>query len=159
MSFSRTIRSIVKDASLKTGIYNQLFFNVYPYMYEPNELILLAEYIKSVRDVPGCLVEAGVAYGATTVFLNKFIHAEGIEREYYAIDTFSGFLDEHTEYEITNRSKPVSIGDSFKENKKAWFDRSMILHDIKRVKSVECDVTIFDFSAIKPIAFCRQARP
>ena len=30
----------------------------------------------------------------------------------------------------------------------------MALHDIKRVKSVQCDVTKFDFAAISPIAFC-----
>jgi hypothetical protein len=30
----------------------------------------------------------------------------------------------------------------------------MTLHGVKRVKSIECDVTKFDFSAIAPIAFC-----
>lgn len=35
MSLLRTIRSFIKDASLKSGIYDETFFNVYPYMYEP----------------------------------------------------------------------------------------------------------------------------
>lgn len=155
MSLSQTIRSIIKDASLKTGIYNQLFFKVYPYMFEPSQLGFLTECLKSVRDVPGCLVEAGCAYGATTVFLNMFMNEEGIERAYYAIDTFSGFIDEDTKYEITNRGKPVGLYKGhFSENKKVWFDRSMALHGIRRVKSAESDVTKFDFSAIAPIAFC-----
>ena len=154
MSLSQTIRSIIKDLSLKTGIYNHLFFRVYPYMFEPNQLVLLTECIKSVHEVPGCIVEAGCAYGATTVFLNKFLSSEGVERDYYAIDTFSGFVDEHTEYEIEKRSKPVSIRDHFTANKKEWFDKSMRLHGIGCVKSVECDVTKFDFSAVEPIAFC-----
>jgi O-methyltransferase len=145
---------MIKDASLNTGIYNQLFFKVYPYMYEPDQLVLLTEYIKSVRDVPGCVVEAGCAHGATTVFLNKYMHAEGMERDYYAVDTFSGFVREHSEFEIKNRGKPGSIREKFIENKKAWFDRSTALHRIDRVTSVECDVTTFDFSAIEPIAFC-----
>ena len=123
-------------------------------MYEPHQLVSLTECIKSVHDVPGCVVEAGCAYGATTVFLNKFIKSEGIERAYYAIDTFSGFVDEHAEYEIQNRNKPAVIKEYFTENKKEWFDKSIRLHDIKCVKSVECDVTKFDFSAIEPIAFC-----
>jgi O-methyltransferase len=154
MSLSQTIRSIIKDASLKTGIYNHLFFNVYPYMYEPKQLVFLTECVKSSRDVPGCFVEVGCAYGATTVFLNKTMNGEGIERDYYAIDTFSGFADEHIEHEIKNRGKPASLRDHFTYNKKAWFDRSIALQGIKRVKSVESDVTKFDFSAIQPIAFC-----
>jgi len=153
-SLSQTIRSIIKDVSLKTGIYNRLFFDVYPYMYEPKQLILLTEYVKAVRNVPGCFVEAGCAFGATTVFLNKFMTGEGIERDYYAIDTFSGFVDEHVEHEIKNRGKPEDLAEYFTENKKAWFDRSMSLRGIKRVKSIQSDVTRFEFSAIAPIAFC-----
>jgi O-methyltransferase len=123
-------------------------------MNEPKQLVFLTEYVRAAGSVPGCFVEAGCAYGATTVFLNKFMNGEGIERDYYAIDTFSGFVDEHVEHETRNRSKPVSLKNHFTENTKAWFDRSMILHGVKRVKSVESDVTKFDFSAVAPIAFC-----
>jgi hypothetical protein len=154
MALSQTIRSFIKNVSLKTGIYNRLFFCVYPYLFEPKQLIFLTEYIKATRSVPGCFVEAGCAFGATTVFLTKFMNSEGIERDYYAIDTFSGFVDEHAEYEIKNRGKPASLTGHFTENMKVWFDRSMTLHDVKRVKSVQSDVTKFNFSAIAPIAFC-----
>lgn len=155
LPFSRTIRSTIKTVSLKTGIYNYLFFAVYPYMFEPKQLVFLTEYVRAAARVPGCFVEAGCSRGATTVFLNRFMNGEGIERDYYAIDTFSGFVDEHVEHETKTRGKPVSLkGHQFIENTKAWFDRSMTLHGIKRVKSVEGDVTKFDFSTIAPIAFC-----
>jgi O-methyltransferase len=153
-SFSEAVRSILKDASLKTRIYNHLFFKVYPYMYEPKQLVFLTECIKSVTDIPGCFVEAGCAHGATSVFLNKFLDGEGMTRAYYAIDTFSGFVDEHVKHEVSSRGKPTSIARHFTENKRTWFDRSMRLHGVGRVKSVESDVTQFDFSAIAPIAFC-----
>jgi O-methyltransferase len=153
MSLARKVRSIIKDLSLKTGVYNHMFY-VYPYMFTPKQLVFLTEYVKSVDKVPGCFVEAGCAYGATTVFLNKFMIGEGIERDYYAIDTFSGFVDEHAEHEIKSRGKPLSLTRNFTDNKRAWFDRSMIQHGVKRVKSIESDVTKFDFSAIAPIAFC-----
>jgi O-methyltransferase len=153
MSLARKVRSLLKDLSLKTGVYNHMFY-VYPYMFTPKQLVLLTEYVKSVDNVPGCFVEAGCAYGATTVFLNKFMIGEGIERDYYAIDTFSGFVDEHAEHEIKSRGKPLSLTRNFTDNKRAWFDRSMIQHGVKRVKSIEGDVTKFDFSAIAPIAFC-----
>ena len=66
----------------------------------------------------------------------------------------AGFVDEHVEHEIKYRDKPVSLKGQFTENTKACFDRSMTLHGVKRVKSVESDVTKFDFSSIAPIAFC-----
>ena len=154
MSLFQTIRSIIKDASLKSGIYDETFFNVYPYMYEPEQLLFLTNCLAAITLVSGCIVEAGCAFGATTVFLNKFLTRQGAERDYYAIDTFSGFVDDQAAHEIEHRGKPASLKGHFTENKKAWFDKSMALHDIKRVKSVQCDVTKFDFAAISPIAFC-----
>jgi O-methyltransferase len=148
---SQAIRTIIKDTSLKTGIR---LFNVYPYMFTPKQLVFLTECIKSVAKVPGCFIEVGCAYGATTVFLNKFMNDEEIKRDYYAIDTFSGFVNEHVEYEIKNRGKPSNIRNKFTENKKAWFDTSIILQRLKRVKSIESDATKFDFLAIAPVAFC-----
>jgi len=154
MSLSRTLNTLIKDISLKTGIQTQLFFNIYPYMFQPKQLIFLTECVKAVEKVPGCFVEAGCAYGATTIFLNKFMDDEGIDRPYYAIDTFSGFVDDHAEYEIKSRGKPKGLKKYFTENKKAWFDKRTNLHGANRVESFESDVAKFDFSSIGPIAFC-----
>jgi O-methyltransferase len=152
---TRAIRTIIKDISLKTGRNRQLF-GLYPYMFSPAQLIFLADCVTSVSDVPGSFVEVGCAYGATTVFLNKYMNdnAELAERNYYAIDTFQSFVAKHADYEIQNRGKPPSIKKRFKENKKAWFDKSMVVHGLKRVKSIECDATQFDLSRVAPIAFC-----
>lgn len=150
----KIVRGMVKDASLWTGVYDQTFFGVYSYMFEPKQLIFITECIAQAASVPGCFVEAGCAQGATTVFLNKFMNAEQVDRDYYAIDTFSGFPSAHAEYEINIRRKPASIKNYFVENKKAWFDKTMALHKIQRVRSIECDVTKFDFAAISPIAIC-----
>jgi predicted O-methyltransferase YrrM len=152
---TRAVRTIIKDISLKAGRNRQLF-SLYPYMFSPAQLIFLADCITSVTDVPGSCVEIGCAYGATTVFLNKFMNdnAQLVKRNYYAIDTFQSFVAEHADYEIQNRGKPPSIKKRFKENKRAWFDKSMAVHDVKRVKSIECDATQFDLSSLAPIAFC-----
>jgi O-methyltransferase len=152
---TRAIRTIFKDISLKTGTNNRLF-SLYPYNFSPAQLIFLADCIKSVSDVPGSFVEVGCAYGATTVFLNKFMNdnKDLARRNYYAIDTFRSFVPEHADYEIQNRGKPPSIKKRFKENKKTWFDKSMAVHGLKRVKSIECDATQFDLSSVAPIAFC-----
>jgi SAM-dependent methyltransferase len=151
---ARRIRTAVKDLSMRTGVFDQKFFKVYPYMHEPMHLIFLAGCVKAVAPVPGCFVEAGCAYGATTVFLNKYLNNIRSERNYYAFDTFSGFVQEHADYEIAKRGKPGRLRDEFVENKKIWFDRSMEMHDVSRVKSFQADISKFDFASIAPIAFC-----
>lgn len=148
------IRRLAKDASLRTGLWNNLFFNVYPYMFDPKQLVFLIERVQDAGQVPGCFVEAGVAWGATTALLNRTMNQEGIERPYYAIDTFSGFIEEQVSYEIETLGKPAEIAHGFAENRQAWFDKSMRLHHFARVKSIQADVAEFPFSSIAPIAFC-----
>jgi O-methyltransferase len=154
MSIPEKVRSLVKDISLRTGIYDNLFFRVYSCMLEPKQLVYLIECIIKVGNTSGCIVEAGCAHGATTVFLKKFIDGESMRREYFALDTFSGFVRAHTEYEVSVRGKPKNISKHFTENKKVWFDKSMNIHRLTGVKSIQVDVTRFDFNSISPIAFC-----
>jgi hypothetical protein len=104
--------------------------------------------------VPGYLVEAGCAYGATTVFLNKFMQEESIRKPYIAIDTFSGFVRDHVEYEIAERDKPPVLRDHFTDNKRSWFEQSVSMAEITNVRSVCCDVTQFNFLSLNRIAFC-----
>jgi hypothetical protein len=152
---AQMIRSSIKDLAMWTGVYNKTFFGVYPFCFEPKQLIVLTECVKAVANVPGCFVEGGCLYGATCVFLNKFADEEGINpRPYYAIDTFAGFPYDDAKYEVTKRGKSTALFEVFRENKKAWFDTTMKLHHVKRVKSVQSDITRFDFGAIAPIAFC-----
>jgi O-methyltransferase len=123
-------------------------------MFSPQQLFLLSECIREAAGVDGCCVEAGCAFGATTVFLKKFMEGEHIDKDYVAIDTFQGFVEEHSAYEISNRSKDKEIFSAFSENKKTWYDYSLRLGGIDKVRSIEVDVTKFDFSTIAPIAFC-----
>jgi hypothetical protein len=127
-------------------------------MYEPKQLIFLTDCVKSVSNVPGSFVEAGCAIGATTVFLNKYMNDENMQRDYYAIDTFSGFNKEHVDYEVRRRGKSLSVRSTlqsaFSENRKSWFDRTMALHDAHSVTSIEMDISHFEFSTLAPIVFC-----
>ncbi|MHB1605949.1 MAG: TylF/MycF/NovP-related O-methyltransferase [Leptospirales bacterium] len=154
MRVSTYLRSFVKDLSLKTGIYEQTFFDVYPYMFSPQQLIFMTECLNDTRTIEGCCLEAGCAYGATTVFLNKFMMNQGIEKPYIAIDTFSGFVEDHYSYEIEQRKKRKRIKYSFAENKRDWYDQSISRSGITNVRSIAADITKFDFSSIGPISFC-----
>jgi SAM-dependent methyltransferase len=127
-------------------------------MYSPTELIFLTECITSVSAVPGSFLEVGCAYGATTVFLNKFMKEKNIRRNYYAIDTFAGFAKDHVTYEMKQRKKSSIIEhhlrSTFRDNNKQWFDKMMALHDIEDVITLEKDASRWDFSGLGPIAFC-----
>jgi len=77
-------------------------------MFGPAQPIALADNLKSVSSVPGTVLGIGCAYGATTVFLNKFMNSipDLVGRPYYSTDTFSGFVPEHADHEIKNRASP-----------------------------------------------------
>jgi O-methyltransferase len=150
----RILRSIIKDLSMRTGLYQRMLFGHYPFGYEPSQLMVLAEALKQTPTVPGCIIEAGCAGGATTVFLNRFMDEIGLDRPYYAVDTFSGFTAPHVAHEITARHKPAHLREAFVENRREWFETSMRVNGIKRVRSVKCDITAFDFIAVAPVAFC-----
>lgn len=148
------MRRLAKNASMRTGLWNQLFFNVYPYMFDPKQLVFMIERAKDAGSIPGSFVEAGVAWGATTALLNRTMDSEGIERPYYALDTFSGFVQEQVRYEIETLGKPAEVAREFSENSQEWYDKSMQLHGFSRVQSIQADVAEFPFESIAPIAFC-----
>lgn len=152
-SFKRAIRGLGIDMSMKTGIFDHSVFSLYKYMFSPSQLVFLTQCLAETRDVPGCCVEIGCAHGRTTVFLRKFMDENGIVKDYYAIDTFGGFVPEHVDFEVARRSKDRAIGQVFANNKRSWFDYSLKISDVDAVESIECDATKFDFDRIGPIAF------
>jgi hypothetical protein len=123
-------------------------------MFTPRQLLFLTDCIRAARDIPGCLVEAGCAYGATTVFIGKFMQEEGIRKLYIAIDTFSGFVPDHVNYEIIERHKVHALRHYFTENRRAWFEQSVSMANISNVRAISSDVTKFDFASLETIAFC-----
>jgi O-methyltransferase len=129
------------------------FFPRYYYNFEAPQLCFLCECIENTKDVSGSVAEIGCQNGATTVFLNKYMDAQQIGKEYYAVDTFSGFVNEDVRYEITARGKSPGLFTSFQVNAKKWFDGTMDMNGIKRVKSIKADVNRYDLTALAPLSF------
>jgi O-methyltransferase len=142
---------------MRTGLINKILgrniWSVYDYMFSPAQLIFLTQALTETRDTPGCCVEIGCAYGRTTAFLRKFMDESGIAKDYYALDTFNGFVREHLDYESSHRNKDASVDLWFMNNKKAWFDYALGVSEVAGVRSIECDSARFDYSSIGPIAF------
>lgn len=155
MSFLKSrVKSLLKHVAFITPLHRSLF-NPYSFMYSPSELMFLTQCVADAEAVPGCFIEAGCAYGATTLWLSKYMEDQGIDRDYYAIDTFAGFEEAHVNYERDQRNKSAQVLYShFSDNKRAWFDKTMALHSAHRVRSIQSDVSAFNFTALSPIAFC-----
>ena len=145
---------LLKELSYRTGVLRKRFFSVYPYMFTPGQLMFIGETCRGVRDVPGCCLEVGCAYGATTVFLRKLLAEEGIARDYVAVDTFSGFVPEHVSFEVNTRRKSAAIRDIFSGNKRVWYETTLAVDDVAGVRAITADAATFDYTALGPVAFC-----
>ena len=144
----------MREPWLRTGVYRETFFSVYPLVHEPHQLIFLAQCLEELCDVPGAIVEAGCSRGATTVWLKKHADHLGLERPVYALDTFEGFVSEQVDYEVRHRGKDRSLQWVFTENRLRWFEETLRVAGVSGVAPIRCDVAGFDFAALAPIAFC-----
>lgn len=149
------VRSIYTEILLRTRLGNYCLPR-WRYNFTVPQLIFLCSCLDKTKEVPGSVVEVGCAIGSTTVFLNKYMDAENIEKDFFCLDTFVGFLDEHIEYEARERGKSPEFYRTsiFQLNKKEWFDETMKLNEIKRVQSIQVDASEFDFSKLGPISMC-----
>lgn len=130
------------------------FFNRYEYMFSPEELCFLCSCITKTRNLPGPILEVGCAMGNTTVFLNKHMDYSKIEKQYICIDTFSGFTQTDIKHEISRGKDLTILNTEFKMNSQKWFDRTMQINGISRVKSFQADIGQFEFKETKDISFC-----
>jgi SAM-dependent methyltransferase len=109
--------------------------------------------VERTREIPGAIAEVGCASGSSTVFLNKYMDAQGIEKPYFALDTFSGFVAEDVQFEVEKRGKARNFFNGFQANKKKWFDATMHSNAITRVRSIEVDVNRYDLTELGAFSF------
>lgn len=150
----RLATDLFKKMVASTGIFRKNFFSRYPYMFEPDQLYMLMQLLRRTKNVEGCYVEVGCAYGSTTILLKKYMDRLGIKRRCIALDTFEGFVKEHADYDINVLKKDASLKKIFSVNKKEWFIESLKVDNVTGVDVVAGDASLFDFGAIAPIAFC-----
>lgn len=154
MPVGETVRTWIHEALLWSPRLGRHFAPFYPFNFSAAQLVFLCETLEETTDVPGIVVEVGCSAGWTTLFLKKFMDAQGIDKEYVAIDTFSGFVPEDINYEVSMRGKREEWFSGFAANKKKWFDKSMEMNGLQRVRSIQADINNFDFATLGPISFC-----
>jgi O-methyltransferase len=135
-------------------LYEDIQYAKYDYLYcfTVPQLLFLCRCIEQVKEVKGAIAEVGVYEGRTTVFINKYMDAEKIDKKYYAIDTFSGFVQKDIEYEMSKRQKDPSMYTGFKTSKKA-FDTVMNRNGINRAVSIQADVNTYDLTTLGELCF------
>lgn len=146
------IKKFLKDILFHTR-FRKNFFPLFQYNFTASQLCFLCQCLEKTKNIQGEIVEVGCAGGSSTVFLNKYMDSENIDKKYYAIDTFSGFVTKDIDYEVTERNKKPEYFNSFKINSKEWFDGTMSQNGISRVKSIKADVNVFDLKTLGAVSF------
>lgn len=129
----------------------------YVYNFDAAQLIFLCECLEKTRSVAGAVLEIGVAGGETTLFLNNYLQVRAIDKPYFALDTFEGFVAADVAVEVSRRGKQPQnyVGISaFRINKQSWYDETMRLNGVTRVRSIQADVNQFDLCSLGAVAFC-----
>jgi O-methyltransferase len=147
------VAKFVKEAQFNSPL-RRYFFPRYAYNFTPPQLSFLCQCIEETRNLTGGIAEVGCFDGSATVFLNKYMDAKGIEKDYVAVDTFCGFVAEDIRVEVDQRGKSRTMFNGFQSNKKKWFDGTMRQNGITRVRSIQADVNEFDLKSLGPLSFC-----
>ena len=144
------LKRILGQIVFNTPLREYLFYK-HKFMFTVPQLIFLCECVEQVK---GAIAEVGCANGRTTVFINKYMDAQRIEKKYYAVDTFSGFVAEDINYEFLERNKkPSYFPITFHENMKKWFEYTMNLNSIRRVVAIQADVNKLDLTTLGALSF------
>jgi predicted O-methyltransferase YrrM len=143
---------IIKEIQFNSP-FRRYFFPRFPYGFTAPQLCFLCRCIEDSRHVVGAIAEIGCAGGYTTLFLNKYMDAQNIRKVYYAMDTFSGFVADDIEIEVTKRGKTKNLFTGFQANKKKWFDWAMQQNNMTQVQSIGADVNEYDLTTLGPLAF------
>jgi len=146
------LTKVIKEILFNTP-FRKYFFPRFVYNFTAPQLCFLCQCVEATKHVEGAFAEIGCDSGATTVFLNKYMDAQNIQKDYYAIDTFSGFVPEDIAVEVADRGKTEDLFTGFEFNKKKWFDGTMHTNDIHRVISIEANVNEYDLTSLGALAF------
>lgn len=156
--FDRLAQKIAGRASremVHRGYFRGLWYPKYQFQYFPRQLCFLAKCLDETADVEGAIVEIGCAYGTTTTFLYEYMVDSGIERDYYCIDTFSGFTPDNIAVERDRRGKNHSYEGEFTDNDVSWFTESLARRHITDVRVMKADICTLDEERLPDkIAFC-----
>ena len=96
--------------------------------------------LAKTRNVPGDVVEMGVAHGGTSVMARKFIHRVRANKTYWAYDTYEGFVPEQFDEDVKKGMHP-KYRTHFSANSHHLVRKIFDIHGVGDIKMVVGDVT------------------
>ena len=147
------VARLVRNVAYLSPLLRRHVFPKYSYSFSPPQLCFLCQCLDDTSRTEGGIAEVGCHTGQTTVFLNKYMDARGIDKAYFAVDTFSGTAAQDVDFEVAFRGKTRGLVTGFTVNKKKWFDMTMKDNGIARVRSIEADVNEYDLKSLGPLSF------
>ena len=129
----------------------------YRYAFTPGQLARLTALATEAAAASGDFCEIGCYRGYTTVFLNKHLDAIAPQKNYWALDTFGGFVAADVAHEQQARGKNSAedrraMG-KFTINSRHWFECTMRLDGITRVTAHAVAVQDYTFPASARFCF------
>jgi predicted O-methyltransferase YrrM len=143
--------SVLRSALWYTPLRRYLFYR-YRYSFTPEQLAFLVKCVNDTKDVPGDVLEIGCAAGNTTCFLYRHLEVANINKDYWCVDTFSGFTPQDIAYEREQRGKKGCDFSGFRVNSLRAFKYTLALNGCHRVKAIQTDVTRYSFTGT--FSFC-----
>jgi Macrocin-O-methyltransferase (TylF) len=123
----------------------------YQYNLEPLQLATLVMEFERVKQLPGNVLEIGVARGMTTRFMCEHIVKQGLQEAltYFALDTFSSFEQNDLKYEVEHRGKSLADLQGFNYNDfEVWKNN---FKPYPFVKAIQSDCSVFDYHTVAPL--------
>jgi O-methyltransferase len=146
-TMARPILDLAKKLAFR---YTRLGVPAYPYIVEPIQLATLVSELERVKDIPGSIIEVGVAWGQTTRFVCEHLVASGRNSEkFYAIDTFESFSPKDVEFEVKHRGKTREQVSGF-----GYLDFEVWKRNFRKFKfltACKADCSTFEYSTVAPI--------
>lgn len=156
MDVRTRLMMLIKGALVRSPLRRRVLPR-YVYNFDAAQLCFLCECLARTRNIAGSIVEVGVGGGETTLFLNNYLDAMEIDKKYFAVDTFAGFVETDVALEVAQRAKHESAYQGvagYRVNKQTWYDATMQLNGVMRVRSMQADVNEFDLRSFGALAFC-----
>ena len=127
-------------------------FHRYGYNFSPGQLAFLVQCLDETKNVPGNIFEIGCSTGQTACFLSRHLRSLQTGKNYYCIDTFSGFTRDDVAFETGSRGKGEEDYSGFRLNSFKWVKYTLELNGCTNVYPVRADANDFQFTG--PVSLC-----
>lgn len=125
----------------------------YVYNVEPIQLAAIIYELERLKDIPGNILEIGVARGMTTRFICEHIKNSSsiVPFKFFALDTFDSFTKKDIDWEVSQRGKLKNELSGFSYNDFTKWKSNF--EEFRFLEAVQADCSTFDYAVVGPIKF------